>query len=129
MGYTILIVDDSKTVRSVLQRAIDIARVPADTLLTAENGQQALELLEESGIDLLITDIHMPVMTGVELLEALRASERHAKLPAVVISSDSSERRREQLRDLGVHDLLSKPFQPEVLRDVIEAAMGRESDD
>ena len=72
MSYNILIVDDSKTVRSMIAKALDIADLPLDQLHQAENGSQALDLLREHWIDLVLTDINMPEMDGMQLVRTMK---------------------------------------------------------
>ena len=69
----ILIVDDSSMMRALIKRVVTLADVPVDDVLEAGNGAEALAILESSEVQLLLTDINMPVMTGIELLRQLAA--------------------------------------------------------
>ncbi|MBI1382410.1 MAG: response regulator [Planctomycetaceae bacterium] len=119
MDAKILIVDDSRTVRAVLKRTIQLAGFDASGVREAGNGLEALTALEADGADVVLTDIHMPEMNGVELVQALRANPKFAEQAIVVISSESTEERRAQLLGLGVKHMLSKPFTAESIRSVI----------
>lgn len=120
MPFNILIVDDSRTVRRVLRRAIDLAGLPAAEFFEASNGAEALEHLRGGHpVDIVLTDVHMPVMTGVQLVQEIRGDQNLRSLPVVVLTSDTSASRREQLEQLGVRAFLGKPFQPETIRDVL----------
>ncbi len=115
----ILIVDDSSMMRTMIKRVVVLSQVPVDDILEAGNGAEALEILETSDVNLLLTDINMPVMTGVELLRELADDDRWNDLTRVVISTDGSPTRREEVAGLDVRCYLEKPFTPEVMRDVL----------
>jgi two-component system chemotaxis response regulator CheY len=114
----ILIVDDSAMMRALIKRIVNMTNVPVEEILEAGNGAEALALLESHDVDLLLTDINMPVMNGAELLRAIARNERWRGLTRVIISTDGSTARREEAADLDVKCYLEKPFSPEVLRDV-----------
>ncbi len=121
----ILIVDDSSIMRTLIKRVVALAAVPVDDICEAGNGAEALEILQSRDVQLLLTDINMPVMTGVELLRRLAGDDRWNSLTRVVISTDGSTCRREEVAGLDVHCYLEKPFSPEVMRDVLtEVARG-----
>jgi two-component system chemotaxis response regulator CheY len=115
----ILIVDDSAMMRALIKRVIKLADVPVDEILEASNGAEALGLLKSHDVQVLLTDINMPVMTGAELLREIAHNERWRDLRRVIISTDGSAARREQAADLDVRLYLEKPFGVEVLRDVL----------
>jgi two-component system chemotaxis response regulator CheY len=116
----ILIVDDSSMMRAMIKRVVKLADVPVDDVLEAGNGAEALAILEARDVQLLLTDINMPVMTGVELLRQLAADQRWRRLTRVVISTDGSASRRDEVAAFDVRCYLEKPFSPEVMRDVLE---------
>jgi two-component system chemotaxis response regulator CheY len=116
----ILIVDDSSMMRAMIKRVVTLADVPVDDVLEAGNGAEALAILEARDVQLLLTDINMPVMTGVELLRQLAGNQRWRGLTRVVISTDGSASRRDEVAAFDVRCYLEKPFSPEVMRDVLE---------
>jgi two-component system, chemotaxis family, chemotaxis protein CheY len=116
----ILIVDDSSMMRAMIKRVVTLADVPVDDVLEAGNGAEALAILESRDVQLLLTDINMPVMTGIELLRQLAADQKWRRLTRVVISTDGSSSRRDEVSALDVLCYLEKPFSPEVMRDVLE---------
>jgi two-component system chemotaxis response regulator CheY len=120
----ILIVDDSAMMRAMIKRVLSLSRLPVDQVLEAANGAEALSILEANEVDVLLTDINMPVMTGAELLRQIAGRERWRGLGRVIISTDGSSARREQAAGLNVHHYLEKPFTPEVLRDVLTEVFG-----
>jgi len=115
----ILIVDDSSMMRAMIKRVVKLTNVPVEEILEAGDGAEALALLEQHDVQLLLTDINMPVMNGAELLRALADDERWNGLTRVIISTDGSTARREEAAELDVRCYLEKPFSPEVLRDVL----------
>ena len=115
----ILIVDDSSMMRAMIKRVVKLTEVPVQEILEAGDGAEALALLEQHDVQLLLTDINMPVMNGAELLRALSEDERWSGLTRVIISTDGSTARREEAAALDVRCYLEKPFSPEVLRDVL----------
>jgi two-component system chemotaxis response regulator CheY len=115
----ILVVDDSGVMRAMIRRVLGLSGVPIQELFEAGDGAEALRLLEAHDIDVLFTDINMPVMTGTELLRALASSARYSALRRVIISTDGSASRREEAAALNVRTYLEKPFSPEVIRDVL----------
>ena len=118
----ILIVDDSSMMRAMIKRVVKLTDVPVDEILEAGDARQALSLLEANDVQLLLTDINMPGMSGAELLRVIAADTRWRALTRVVISTDGSAARREQVAGLSVRCYLEKPFSPEVLRDVLAEA-------
>jgi len=115
----ILIVDDSAMMRAMIKRVIKLADVAVEDILEATNGAEALELLKQHDVQLLLTDINMPVMNGADMLREISLNERWRNLSRVIISTDGSTVRREEAEDLDVRCYLEKPFSPEVLRDVL----------
>jgi len=115
----ILIVDDSAMMRKMVRRVFALVDLAIDEIFEAGNGAEALEVLEKNDIDVLLTDINMPVMTGTELLREISNKERWAKLRRVIISTDGSAARRDEAAGLDVRWYLEKPFSPEVIRDVL----------
>ena len=90
-----------------------------DEVLEATTGAEAMELLEQHDVQLLLTDINMPVMNGAEMLREISLNDRWRNLNRVIISTDGSTVRREEAEELDVRCYLEKPFSPEVLRDVL----------
>jgi len=85
----------------------------------AESGFQALRILPRATFDLVIVDINMPDINGLELVSFMRKSERHRDTPLIIISTEASERDRERGLSLGANAYLSKPLQPEELRETV----------
>jgi two-component system chemotaxis response regulator CheY len=116
MAFRILVVDDSVVARRVARRALTMSGLDIAEIHEAAGGREALELLRGHWIDLVVTDVHMPEMSGQELVEAMRADPALADVPVLVVSSDTTEARRDSLLQLGARDYLTKPFSPERMR-------------
>lgn len=125
MAYNILVVDDSETVRAVLAKAIEMSGVEVKTLLTAGNGQEALDILDRDWVDLVFADINMPVMGGVEMVRRMMADDGMKAIPVVIVSTEGSATRIKGLMDSGVKAFLRKPFTPEGLKSTIDGIMGK----
>ena len=124
MAYNILIVDDSSIVRKVLKRTFEMTEVPVGAFYEAENGKIALELLGKNWVDLIFLDINMPVMNGVEFMRELKLHSSAATTPVVVVSTEGSSERIEELKQLGIRSYLRKPVTPEGLVETINSVLG-----
>lgn len=118
-ALTILIVDDSAMMRTMIKRVTGLADVAVAQILEAANGAEALKVLETQHVDVMFTDINMPVMSGPELLRSIQSLGKWPELLCCVISTDGSDARRAEVAALGATVYLEKPFRPEVMRDVL----------
>jgi two-component system chemotaxis response regulator CheY len=124
MALNILVVDDSKTVRAVIVKTLALARVPVGDVFQASNGQEALDIMKGHWIDLVFSDINMPVMDGVEMIERMQQDEVLRAIPVIVVSTEGSATRIEQLKAQGVRAYIRKPFTPEMVRGVVDEVIG-----
>jgi two-component system chemotaxis response regulator CheY len=124
MSYSILIVDDSLPMRSVIKRTLKAAGYGNAGLLEAANGQEALGLLKNAWIDIIITDYNMPVMNGLELIKAIKKDEAAKDIPVVVISTEGHESKIKEFMDCGAAGYITKPFTAEAIRDLIVNILG-----
>ena len=127
MAYNILIVDDSKIVRTVIQRAVELSGTEIGEIHQAANGQEALDKLGSAWIDIVFADINMPVMDGVQMVEEMDRRGLVRDIPVVIVSTDRSEVRMQQLKQHGVKEYLNKPFTPESIRDILAACLKERS--
>lgn len=127
MAYNVLIVDDSNTVRKMLIRTFSMTKLPVNKFLEADNGQAGLDLLKENWVDVIFLDINMPVMNGMEFMEHLRKNPEHSGTPVIVVSTEGSKERRDQLNQAGVRAYLRKPVTPEDLAKAIVDVLGEEA--
>jgi two-component system chemotaxis response regulator CheY len=123
MALNILIVDDSATMRSMVQKTIQMAGVPVTRFLHAANGREGLDCLDKEWVDVIFVDINMPVMGGLEMIDQIRANPNYRNLAIIVISTESSQTRIQEVHSKGVH-FIHKPFTPERLKEVISELIG-----
>lgn len=116
-----LVVDDFEPMRKVTSG--QLRSMGARTILTANNGSEALRLLKKQRVDIVLSDWNMPVMTGLELLKAVRADTHLARLPFIMITAEAERQRIEEAIGNGVSDLLVKPYTAERLVTHIEKAL------
>ncbi|MDP6699058.1 MAG: response regulator [Candidatus Latescibacteria bacterium] len=124
MSYNFLVIDDSKTARLMLAKSINLSGLPIGEVHMAENGREALDLLRNNWIDMVLTDINMPDMNGMELVRIMAQEGLLQTVPVVVVSTEGSDIRIGELRDQGIRDYLRKPVRAEHIRDVVEQILG-----
>lgn len=124
MALNVLIVDDSALTRKAIKRILDMLDLDVGDLFEAENGLEALKLLDEANVDLVLADLNMPEMGGIEMIYRMRGNEATKDIPVVVISTESSTTRIEGLLVDGAKDYLHKPFTPEEFREVLTRTVG-----
>ncbi|GIV59783.1 MAG: hypothetical protein KatS3mg043_0872 [Rhodothermaceae bacterium] len=107
MSKTVMVVDDSSAIRKFVMFAL---RARGLTVVTAQDGMEALEKLAHARVDLVITDLNMPKLDGFGLLRALREDADYADLPIIILSSLSSQEEQRQGFELGANAYLVKPF-------------------
>lgn len=113
----ILIVDDEATIRTVLQAQI---KYLGHQTQTASNGKEALQILQNQSFDLIISDLKMPRMNGIELLK--QAIQLHPKTPFVLLTAHGTINTAVEAMKIGAFDFLSKPFDKEELKQILEKA-------
>ncbi len=124
MSYTILIADDSAIVRTMVKKAVAMAGLDVGQVHEAANGKEALAVLGRTWIDVVFADINMPEMTGTELVRHMKADPALASTPVVIVSSEQSQIRIDELKAWGARAYLKKPFRPEQFREVVENLLG-----
>jgi len=122
---TALVVDDSATMREMVSYALQQAGFD---LLTGGNGQEALDKLTGQAVDLIVTDLHMPVMDGLTFVKAVRARDEYRFVPILMLTTESQAEFQAQGRAGGVTGWLVKPFNPEMLLQVISGIVPRSGD-
>ena len=124
MAYNVLIVDDSNIVRKVLIKTFGLTDVSVNHFLEAENGLVALDLLKQNWVDLIFLDINMPVMDGMTFIREMAKDNENKSVPVVVVSTEGSTERKEELARAGIKAYLRKPVTPEQLVSVITSVLG-----
>ena len=112
MAYKILTVDDSKTIRMIVKKAFNPYNCE---LFEGENGVEGLAIAAKEMPDLIILDITMPVMTGIEMLGKLKAESDLKDIPVIMLTAESGKENVMQIVKMGVKDYIVKPFKGEQL--------------
>ena len=116
MAKTALVVDDSTTLREMVSYTL---REAGFETLTAGDGQEALDVLHGQSVDLIITDLNMPVMDGIAFIKAVRAQSAFKGVPVLMLTTESQQAMKDLARAAGATGWLVKPFNPEMLLRVI----------
>ena len=118
----ILIVDDSKAMRMIVRRTLRHAGYGDHSVEEATNGKEALEIIQNSPPDLVLSDWNMPEMSGLQLLEAVK--EQAIPVKVGLVTSQGTGEMRAQANEAGALFLLTKPFTPDQFRGVLEPVLG-----
>lgn len=121
MAKRVLTVDDSKTMRDMVSFTLKSAGYD---VIDAEDGKHALQVLEGQSVDLVITDLNMPNMNGLELIRALRADERFKFTPILMLTTESDDTKKADGKAAGATGWIVKPFNPEKLIQVVQKVGG-----
>lgn len=116
MGKNILIVDDSASMRQLVSFALEDAGF---SVISAADGKEALRKAEETDIDMVVTDLNMPEMDGIELIRRLKGMTEYKFTPIVMLTTESQESKKQEGREAGASGWIVKPFTPEQLVGVI----------
>ncbi len=112
-----LIVDDSSVMRKIVERALRQAGLDPLVVHEAGSGTEGLDVLKEQTVDLILSDINMPSMDGIEFLRQLRAQKLAPGVPVVMITTESSEEHVKQAIQAGAQGYIRKPFTPEQVKE------------
>jgi len=115
--HHVLIVEDSSTMRSYLAEILEDLEIPVK-VTEAASGFEALHCLPRQPFNLVVTDINMPDISGLELVSFIRSNATYRGIPLIIVSSESTERNRQKALALGADAFLVKPLDPELLRDL-----------
>jgi two-component system chemotaxis response regulator CheY len=110
MKGTILVVDDSAMMRKVILRTLKMAGVEFETVLEAGDGNEALVHLRVSKVELIMCDINMPVMNGLQLLQRIHEEKLVVGVPIVMVTTENSEPQVRQAIQYGARGYIRKPF-------------------
>jgi len=120
----ILIVEDSPTMRSLLSASLE--ELDGQIKITqVASGFEALRCLPREQYDLIVTDINMPDINGLELVSFVKSNDSYRDIPLIIVSTESSERDRDKGLELGADAYLVKPFEPDALRDLVREMLDR----
>ena len=122
-----LIVDDSSVMRKIVERSLRQAGLDLDKVLEAGNGAEALAVLGKETVDLILCDINMPVMDGLEVVKQLATLESAKGIPVVMITTEGSENHVVQALSAGARGYIRKPFTPEQVKEHVLPVVGKKS--
>ena len=113
----VLIVDDSAAIRKILQRVLGQAKVPISQVFEAGDGMEALETMKTHNIGLVLSDINMPNMDGLQFLSQVRAVDQWKNIPVVMITTEGSHAKVLEAVQLGASGYVRKPFTPDQIKE------------
>ncbi|MFH1014739.1 MAG: response regulator [Nitrospirota bacterium] len=118
---SILIVEDSTTTRSLIRAVIE--ELGDFNIVEAPTGFDALKLLPAQDFDLVVTDINMPDITGLELINFVKSNQRYSNIPLIIITTEKSEEDKKRGMALGATAYVTKPFKASELQDVVRKVL------
>jgi two-component system chemotaxis response regulator CheY len=113
---TILVVDDAVLIRSLVSA---ILTKGGYAVLEADNGKEALDILGKTRVDMIITDLNMPIMDGIQLVREVRSRSAHRHIPVVMLTSEFFESRKRKAFESGINEWVPKPFILRELKDLV----------
>ena len=117
MESDVMVVDDSAAIRKILQRVLRQTGMAIRTIFEGGDGQEALDVLKSQNIDLVLTDINMPKMDGLQLLAAMKASADWQNIPVVMITTEGGEAKVGEAVRLGAAGYVRKPFTADQIKE------------
>jgi two-component system chemotaxis response regulator CheY len=117
MSLDVLIVDDSAAIRKILQRVLIQAEVPIGVVHEANDGNEALAKLKDAKVGLILSDINMPNMDGIEFLGKVKADDATKNVPIVMVTTEGSQAKVMQALELGAAGYVKKPFTAEQIKE------------
>lgn len=128
MAFNVLIVDDSTSMRAVIKKMIKVSGFNVGDYWEAADGQEALKILQREWVDLVLTDINMPNMNGLELIAQMKGDDLMDSIPVVMVTTEGSEKRVQESMALGASGYIKKPFLPEDIKRTLSSIMGEAED-
>ncbi|MBN2429361.1 MAG: response regulator [Deltaproteobacteria bacterium] len=119
MGKKVLIIDDSNTMRKIISRSLRQAGLEFETILEAGDGQIALDMLNQEKPDIILSDINMPNMNGIEFLKQKAANDAIKDIPVVMITTESGNDIINEAVSLGAKGSIKKPFTPDQVQSIL----------
>lgn len=117
MSYRILVVEDSVSTRSLIVSTLEA--IDNLVILESESGFDALKMIPQGKFDLIITDINMPNINGLELVSFVKKNSRYESIPLIIVTTEGREKDRERGIALGAEEYLVKPFDPDDLQGLV----------
>jgi two-component system chemotaxis response regulator CheY len=129
MSYNFLIVDDSLPMRSVIIKTIKASGFGQASYHQAGNGFEAMEVLKDEWLDIVITDYNMPQMDGMALIREMQKDDLWREIPILVVTTEGSQNKVTEFMQEGAVGYIKKPFTPEAIREKLTEILGEPSDD
>ena len=120
-----LIVDDSSVMRKIVERSLRQAGLDLESIVEASNGAEALAVLQTNVVDLILCDINMPVMDGLEFVRQVHTVENAKDVPIVMITTEGSEAHVVQALSAGARGYIRKPFTPDQVKEHVLPLLGK----
>jgi two-component system chemotaxis response regulator CheY len=120
MGKNILIVDDSESIREVVSFTLENEGY---NVMIGNDGTDALKFFDGTPIDLVITDLHMPEMNGIELIKEIRAKDEYKRIPILFLTTESQASKKQEAKEAGATGWIIKPFVPAKLLAALKKVM------
>ena len=121
MSKKVLVIDDSSTIRSLITHSLE--ELNDYEMVEAKNGFEALKALPRMHFDLIITDINMPEINGLEIVKFVRNHPEYQTIPLIIVSTENGEEDVRKALSLGANEYITKPFNPEQIKDVVSRLM------
>ena len=129
MAFNVLIVDDSSSMRAVIKKTIKVSGFKVGKFMEAADGREALRVLAAEWVDLVLSDINMPGMDGLELVRAMKNDDMLKTIPVVMVTTEGSEEKMNLAREMGARGYIKKPFMPRDIKESLSHIMGEEKED
>nr|WP_035958359.1 response regulator [Bryobacter aggregatus] len=113
----VLIVDDSAAIRKILQRVLRQTEMPIGNIIEAGDGLEALAMLEKQSVGLILSDINMPNMDGLEMLGKIKANDSYKMVPVIMITTEGNQNKVMEAVNLGAAGYVRKPFTTEQIKE------------
>jgi two-component system chemotaxis response regulator CheY len=124
MAVNVLIVDDSFSMRSVIRKTIKVSGFDVGKYLEAADGEEALQVLTNEWVDVLLTDINMPNMNGLKLIAEMKKDEVFRSIPVVMVTTERNKQKVQQAMEMGANGYITKPFLPEEIKEILCSILG-----
>lgn len=121
MSKTVMIVDDAVSIRGLASMTLENAGYQ---VIEAQDGAEALEKLSHLAVNMVITDINMPNVNGIELIKAMKANAQHKFIPVVILTKETEPALKHEAQASGVKAWIVKPFKPTTILSVVQKVIG-----
>ena len=124
MPFNILIVDDSSPMRAVIKKVIKASGFDIGEFHEAGSGKEALQILDDQWLDVVLSDYNMPEMNGIEMLQKMKQNDMMKDIPVIMVTTEGSSERVDEFMKTGASAYIKKPFTPEQIRTQLQQLLG-----